>query len=46
MTRTQRRQMINDHIADRIRATAYTAWYQMHMKATDKGTIYTKLKIK
>lgn len=40
MTRTQRTNMLNDVISDRIHSAAYKAWFTLSLKPTETGTIF------
>lgn len=45
MNRTQRKKMLSDHMDDRVRETAYKAWY-IHAgiaKGNTKGSYFTKV---
>lgn len=43
MTRTQRTNILNDVISDRIRSAAYKAWFILRLKPTETGTIFKTL---
>lgn len=42
--RTQRLAERNEFINERIRQTVYKAWYQYHLKPTERGTYISKMK--
>lgn len=42
MTITQRKVMLNDVISDRVKQTAFSAWWNFQQKPTITGTYMTK----
>ena len=42
MTRTERADMLNNVISDRIKLVAYRAWFKLYCTPKLTGTVYSK----